>query len=129
MTNLLKGKSNMVNWTSKCNLSFQTLKSMLTQNHVLIIMDPLKRNIILCTDVNDSAIVAILMQDKKKIKIAYKSCKLNFVELNYPIHEKKLLAVIHSLKVWRHYLLGIKFKIETHHQFLRYLSSKPNLNR
>jgi hypothetical protein len=40
-----------------------------------------------------------------------------------------LLAVIHSLKVWRHYLLGVKFKIETDHQSLRYLSTQPNLSR
>ena len=65
MTNLLKSKSNMADLTSKCNLSFQTLKSMLTQNHVLIIMDPLKGNIILCTDVSDLAIGGVLMQVKQ----------------------------------------------------------------
>jgi hypothetical protein len=44
----------------------------------------------------DLAIGTILMQDKKKI--AYESRKLNFVELNYPVHEK-IFAVIHSLEV------------------------------
>ena len=37
--------------------------------------------------------------------------------------------MIHSLKVWRHYLLGVKFKIETDHQSLKYLSTQPNLSR
>ena len=45
--------------------------------------------------------------------IAYESRKLNTAELNYVVHEKELLAVVHSFKFWRHYLLGLKFKIET----------------
>ena len=62
MTNLLKGKNNVIDWTLECNLSFQTLKSVLTQTPVLTIMDPLKGNIILCIDASDLAIGAILMQ-------------------------------------------------------------------
>jgi hypothetical protein len=127
MTDLLKGKNNIINWIPECESSFQTLKSLLTQTHVLIIIDPLKGNIILCTDASDLAIGAVLMQDKKII--AYESRKLNCSELNYPMHEKTLLAVIHSLKVWRHYLLGLKFKIQTDHESLRYLSTQPHLSR
>ena len=86
-------------------------------------MDP----IILCTDASDLAIGTVLMQDKKII--AYESCKLNYTELNYPVHENKLLAVIHSLKIWRHYLLEVRCKIQTDHESLKYLSTKPHLSR
>jgi hypothetical protein len=127
MTNLLKGKSNVIDWTPECESSFQNLKYVLTQTPVLTIMDPLKGDIILCTDASDLAIGAVLMQDKKII--AYESRKLNSAELNYPVHEKELLAVIHSLKVWRHYLLGVRFKIQTDHESLRYLSTQPHLSR
>jgi hypothetical protein len=65
MTNLLKGKNNLIAWTSECNSSFHTLKSLLTQTPILTIMDPLKGNMILCTYASDSAIGAVLMQDKK----------------------------------------------------------------
>ena len=127
MTNLLKGKSNMIDWTPECDESFQTLKSLLTQTLVLTIMEFLKGNIILCTDASDLAIGAVLMQDKKII--AYESRKLNSAELNYPVHEKELLAVIHSLKAWRHYLLGVRLKIQIDHESLKYLLIQPHLSR
>lgn len=82
---------------------------------------------ILCTNSSNLAIGAVLMQGKKII--AYESRMLNSVELNYPIYVKKLLAVFHSLKVWKNYLMGIKFKIQTDHESLRYLSTQPHLSR
>ena len=106
ITNLLKEKNDVIDWTLECELSFQNLKFVLTETSVFTIMDPLKQNIILCIDTNDLAIGVILMRDKKVI--AYKSRKVNYAELKYPIHEEELLAVLHSLKVWRHYLLGVK---------------------
>ena len=42
MTNLLKDKSNMIDWTLKCDSIFLTLKSILTQTLVLAIMNLLK---------------------------------------------------------------------------------------
>ena len=90
-------------------------------------MDFLKENIMLCTNTSDLAIGVVLMQDKKKI--AYESRKFNSAELNYPVHEKKLLAVIHSLKVWKHYILGVRFKIQTDHESLRYLSTQHHLSK
>ena len=67
------------------------------------------------------------MQDKKII--AYESRELNSVVLNYLIHEKEVLAMIHSLKVWRHYLLEVRFKIQRNHESLKYLSTQPHLSR
>ena len=124
---LLKDKFHSINWIEECGLSFVTLKETLTQILVLTIMNPWKGNIVLCTDASDLAIGAILMQDK--VVIAYESCKLIFMELNYPVHEKKLLVAIHALKICRHYMLGIKFKIEIDHKSLKYLSIQNNLSR
>jgi len=123
MTTLLKGKSNLIIFIQECDECFLAL----TQAPVLAIIDTSKGYLVLCMDASDLAIGAILMQVKHII--AYKSCKLNSMELNYLVHEKELLAVIHALKVWRHYLLGVKFKIETDHQTLKYLSTQPNLSR
>jgi hypothetical protein len=117
MIALLRGKLESITWTKECELSFLALKIALTQAPVLTIIDLMKGNIVLCTDANDLAIGVVLMQDKRVI--AYESRKLSPAELNYHVHEKELLVVIHSLKVWRHYLLGVKFKIEIDHQSLR----------
>ena len=69
---------------------------MLIQILVLAIMDPLKGNIIICTDASDLTTGAVLMQDKKYLLTNI--VNLNFGELNHPVYEKKLLAIIHSLK-------------------------------
>ncbi|KAL0313108.1 UNVERIFIED_CONTAM: Transposon Tf2-11 polyprotein [Sesamum radiatum] len=49
------------------------------------------------------------MQDGHSV--AFK--KLKGVERRYSAHEKELLAVVHSLRLWRHYLLGSPFMIKT----------------
>ena len=54
---------------------------------------------------------------------------MNATEINYPTHERELLAVIHALRVWRHYLLGKRFKIFTDHHSLKYLMTQPNLSK
>ena len=43
---LLKGKGDMIDWTSKCDLSFKVLKSTLIQTPILTIVDLSEENII-----------------------------------------------------------------------------------
>jgi hypothetical protein len=38
--------------------------------------------------------------------IAYASRQLCWHEEYYPTHDLELAAVVHALKIWRHYLLG-----------------------
>ena len=38
--------------------------------------------------------------------MAYESSKLTAAERNYPAHVLELLAVVHALRVFKHYLLG-----------------------
>lgn len=60
--------------------------------------------------------------------MAYESRKLSLVERNYPTHEKELLAIIYSLKVWMHYILGRHFRIKMDHASLRFLIAQPTLS-
>ena len=55
--------------------------------------------------------------------IAYASRQLKRHELNYPTHDLELAAVVHALKIWRHYLLVNKVHIFTDHKSLKNIHS------
>jgi hypothetical protein len=44
-----------------------------------------------------------MMQDGKVV--SYASRQLRKYEENYPTHDLELAAVLHALKIWRHYLI------------------------
>ena len=73
----------------------------------------------------------IKYEDNKWRPVAYISKLLNETERNYKIHDKKMLAVIRCLEVWRHFLEGSrsKFKVWTDHKNLEYFMSNQKLNR
>ena len=60
--------------------------------------------------------------------IAYASRQLKKHEVNYPTHDLELAAVVHALKIWRHYLLGNKVHIFTDHKSLKYIFTQSELN-
>jgi ribonuclease HI len=60
--------------------------------------------------------------------IAYASHQLRKHEQNYPTHNFELAAVIHALKIWRHYLLGHNCEIYTDHKSLKYIFTQNDLN-
>ncbi|CAN4081451.1 unnamed protein product [Withania somnifera] len=60
--------------------------------------------------------------------ITYASRKLKVHERNYPTHDLELAAVVFALKIWRHYLYGVKCEIFTDHRSLRYIMSHKELN-
>jgi hypothetical protein len=60
--------------------------------------------------------------------IAYTSRQLRKHEVNYPMHDLELIAVVHALKVWQHYLLGNVCNIYTDHKSLKYIFTQPKLN-
>jgi hypothetical protein len=49
-------------------------------------------------------------------------------ELNYPTHDLELAAVVHALKIWRHYVMGTKCQIYTDHKSLKYIFTQKDLN-
>ena len=56
--------------------------------------------------------------------MAFGSRKLNKAECNYSTTEKKCLAVIEALKVYRSYLLGCEFDLFTDHEPLKWLLTR-----
>ena len=54
--------------------------------------------------------------------------KLGFYENNYLTHDLELLAVVHAMKKWQHYLLSQVFELVTHHKSLKWIFTQPDLN-
>ena len=48
--------------------------------------------------------------------------------MNYPTHDLDLAAVVHALKIWRHYLYGTSCQIMTDHKSLKYIFTQRELN-
>jgi hypothetical protein len=49
-------------------------------------------------------------------------------EENYHIHDLELVAVVHALKIWRHYLIGHHCEIYNDHKSLKYIFTQTDLN-
>ncbi|XP_021596708.1 uncharacterized protein LOC110603322 [Manihot esculenta] len=78
------------------------------------------------TDASNLALGGVLMQDGHPI--AFESRKLKDAEICYTAQEKELLAVIHCLRTWRHYLLGSKFVVKTNNTGVSHFFSQPKLS-
>ncbi len=124
MTRLLK-KDKEFEWTSECQSCFQELKHKLTTIPVLILLDIQKDFEIYC-DASRQGLGCVLMQEGKVV--AYASRQLRSHEENYPTHDLELAAVVHALKIWRHYLIGNYCKIYTDHKSLKYIFTQTDLN-
>ena len=95
-------------WSPACEEAFQALKKFLTSAPVLAQPDIDRLFDVYC-DVSRTGLGCVLMQDRRVI--AYASRQLKKHELNYPTHDLELATVVHTLKIWRHYLLGNKVHI------------------
>ena len=99
----LQKKGMKFEWTSRCEESFQQLKNLLTNAPVLKVADP-EKDFVVCTDACGQGLGGVLMQDNHVI--CYESRKLKEHEKNYATHDLELAAIVHALKMWRHYLMG-----------------------
>jgi hypothetical protein len=60
--------------------------------------------------------------------VAYASRQLKTHEQNYPTHDLQLAAVVHTLKIWRHYVIGNKCEIYIDHKSFKYIFTQSDLN-
>ena len=129
LTNLTR-KNHPFTWSLREGEAFNALKTVLQQAPVLQLADQ-TRPYIVTTDASDYAMGAVLSQvwDDGEHPVAFESRKMNPAEQNYPTHERELLAVIHALRTWRHYLLGRQFTIVSDHHSLKFLQTQPQLSR
>jgi hypothetical protein len=90
-------------WTAECQASFEELRKRLTSAPVLVLPDQTKKFDIYC-DASHRGLGCVLMQEGQVV--CYVSRQLRKHEENYPTHDLELAAVVHALKIWRHYLIG-----------------------
>jgi hypothetical protein len=101
MTELPK-KDRKFNWTPACDASFQELKKRLMTAPTLVMPDMEKSFSIYC-DASGQGLGCVLMQDGHVV--VYASWQLRKHETHYLTHDLELAAVVHALKIWRHYLM------------------------
>ncbi|WVZ80011.1 hypothetical protein U9M48_027529 [Paspalum notatum var. saurae] len=124
MTILLE-KDAEFKWTDARQGAFDELKRRLTTAPVLTLPDQTKKFIVYC-DASRDGLGCVLMQEGKVV--AYASRQLRKHEANYPTHDLELAAVVHALKIWRHYLFGQRCEIYTDHKSLKYIFTQNELN-
>ncbi|GJZ39978.1 putative nucleotidyltransferase, ribonuclease H [Tanacetum coccineum] len=78
------------------------------------------------TDASEFAIEGVLMQDGHPIAI--ESRKLNETEKRYTVQEKEMTVVVYCLRIWRHYLLGSRFVINTDNIAMSYFQNQKKLS-
>jgi hypothetical protein len=84
-------------------MSFRELKERLTYAPLLA-LPSWPEGFVIYSDASKRGLGCILMQHGHVI--TYASRQLKSYEVNYPVHDLELAAVVFALRVWRHYLYG-----------------------
>ncbi|GJT75535.1 putative reverse transcriptase domain-containing protein [Tanacetum coccineum] len=118
-------KDKKYEWGKEEEEAFQTLKQKLCNAPILALPEGTKDFVVYC-DVSLKGYGAVLMQREKVI--AYASRQLKVHEENYTTHDLELGAVVFALRLWRHYLYGMKCVVFTDHKSLQYILNQKELN-
>ncbi|WMV37353.1 hypothetical protein MTR67_030738 [Solanum verrucosum] len=70
----------------------------------------------------------LLTNCKDKNVVAYASCQLKVHERNYPTYDLELTMVVFALKIWQHYIYGVKCGVLTDHHSLQHGFTQRDLN-
>ncbi|GJZ98600.1 putative reverse transcriptase domain-containing protein [Tanacetum coccineum] len=105
--------------------AFQLLKAKLCSALILALPEG-SENFMVYYDASYKGLGTVLMQKEKVI--AYASRQLKVHEKNYTTHDLELGAVVFTLKMWRHYLYGIKCVVFADHKSLHHIFDQKELN-
>lgn len=122
-------------WNKEHADAFQAIKDLVTSPQCLTTIDhdnPGKNKVFLTCDASDFRTGAVLSWGEtweSARPVAFDSAQLREAELNYPVHEKELLAIIRGLKKWRVELLGGPVQVYTDHRTLENFTTQKELSR
>jgi hypothetical protein len=112
-------------WTEKSQEAFDHMKEVMGTRPVLALPDFTLPFVLEC-DASGEGIGAVLMQGGHPI--VFESRKLSQPERLYSIYDKEMLAIMHALTKFRHYLVGNKFMVKTNHNSLKYFLEQKDLS-
>ncbi|KAK8942729.1 hypothetical protein KSP39_PZI009417 [Platanthera zijinensis] len=112
-------------WTEQCEQAFSELKQRLCSAPVLALPSE-GLDFSVYTDASGVGLGCVLMQEDRVIADGSRQLKIH--ERNYPTHDLEFAAVVFALKLWRHYLYGVKCHFFTDHQSLKYIFVQKDLN-
>ncbi|KAJ2911334.1 hypothetical protein MD484_g9080, partial [Candolleomyces efflorescens] len=122
-------------WTEEHQTAFDAIKRLVTSPECLTVIDhtnPGMNKVFVTTDASDTRMGAVLSYGpswREARPVAFDSTPFRGAELNYPVHEKELLAIITALKKWRADLLGTEFFIYTDHRTLENFHKQRDFSR
>ena len=131
LTDLTRKKAPIqVQWTGECDRAFNKLKQQLCSAPVLSSPD-YTRSFVLQTDASERGVGAVLSQRSDQGEdhlIGYFSKKLLPREERYSTIEKECLAIKMAMNIFRTYLIGRHFTVETDHRSLVWLDKLKDSN-
>ena len=122
-------------WLHRHQSAFDGIKQLVTSLVCLTTInhdEPGENKIFLTTDPSDFRTGAVLSWGpdwKSAHPVAFDSTPLCDAELNYPVHEKELLAIICALQKWQIELLGAPVIVYSNHWTLQNFTSQHDLSR
>nr|GEX95562.1 retrotransposon protein, putative, Ty3-gypsy subclass [Tanacetum cinerariifolium] len=111
--------------SEKAEAAFQLLKQKLCNTLILALPEG-SENFVVYFDTSQKGLGAVLIQ-REKVR-AYASCQLKIHKKNYTTHDFELGAVVFGLKMWRHYLYGMKRVVFNDHKSLQHILDHKELN-
>jgi hypothetical protein len=111
----LCGQNKKFHWNEQHELAFKVIKEQLTQETMLPYLQ-FDQPFIVYTDASEKQIGGIITYDDKPL--GFFSRKLTDTQCCYPVTKQELLAIVETLKYFKHMLFGHKIIIKTDHNYL-----------
>jgi RNase H-like domain found in reverse transcriptase/Reverse transcriptase (RNA-dependent DNA polymerase) len=122
-------------WSTMFQEAFKKIKNIVVSHECLTVIDHNKlstNKIFVTADASNTATGAVLSFGptwESARPVAFDSKTLKDAELNYPTHEKELLAILHAIRKWKVDLLGSPFFVYTDHKTLLNFHTQHDLSK
>jgi hypothetical protein len=122
-------------WNDAYQSAFDSIKCLVLSSDCLTTNDYAQLpelKIFVTTDASDTGSGAVLSFGKtfeSARPVAFDSKSFKKAELNYPVHEKELLAIVRVLEKWRVDLIGVPFTVLTDHRTLECFQTQRHMSR